>query len=109
MKAPKMRFVALFIAMAITAGTSHAQVLNVLHTFSAGTNSPGFLTNWDGSRPISDMVLCGNTLYGTAALGGVHGQGTIFSMNTNGSGFTILHAFTGTNDGAGLCTHLLLE
>ena len=100
---------ALAVALAIAAGTSHAQVLTALHTFSAGTNSLGYLTNWDGASPFSDMVLSGNMLYGTAALGGTYGQGTIFSMNTDGSGFTVLHAFTGTNDGAGVNTRLLVE
>ncbi len=103
------KIMAMVVALATAAGTSHAQVLTALHTFSAGTNSPGFLTNWDGASPLSDMVLSGNTLYGTAALGGVYGQGTIFSMNTDGSGFTVLHALTGTNDGAGPNTHLLVE
>jgi uncharacterized repeat protein (TIGR03803 family) len=66
-----------------TAGLS-AQVFNLLHTFGAG---PG-LTNSDGEEPRSDLVLSGNTLYGTTPLGGTNGYGVIFSINTDGSGFT---------------------
>ena len=63
----------------------------LLHTF---TNSP------DGAGPASGLVLSGNTLYGTAAGGGINGNGTVFSVNTNGTGFSILHSFDGF-DGAG--------
>lgn len=79
----------------------------VIHTFAAGAEdvSPQF-TNSEGRMPGGNLVLAGNTLYGTAASGGTNGTGTIFSMNTDGSGFTVLHAFaTGNNvtnaDGSG--------
>jgi len=38
--------------------------------------------------------LAGNTLYGTTFFGGTNGSGNVFSINTNGTGFTILHNFT---------------
>src|SRR5206468_3358452 len=58
-----------------------------LHTFTAGD---------DGSSPIAGLTLSGNTLYGTASSGGSSGsgRGTVFSVNTDGTGFTILHSFT---------------
>ena len=75
--------------------STHA--LTVLHTFSAeegvGTNSDGYFTH-------ADLVLSGNLLYGTAATGGTNGYGTIFSINTDGTGYTVLHSFTGASDGA---------
>jgi uncharacterized repeat protein (TIGR03803 family) len=72
-----------------------------LYNFSA-TNGSG--CNNDGARPESTLVLAGQTLYGTACLGGSAGDGTIFAINTNGTGFVTLHAFTGGSDGAGpLC------
>jgi len=72
--------------------------LTVLHTFSAlegplSTNSDGYFTH-------ADLVLSGNLLYGTAASGGANGYGTIFSINTDGTGFTVLHSFTGASDGS---------
>jgi len=38
-------------------------------------------TNSDGACPLSGLVLSGNTLYGTAKLGGTGGVGTIFSIS----------------------------
>jgi uncharacterized repeat protein (TIGR03803 family) len=51
-------------------------------------------TNNDGASPNGGLVLSGNTLYGTAVYGGAWGSGTLFGLNTNGSGFTNLHSFT---------------
>jgi len=66
-----------------------------LHTFTAtsGSNS----TNSDGATPKAGLVLSGNTLYGTARTGGTNGSGTVFAVNTNGTGFTTLHTFTATS------------
>ncbi|HYA79215.1 MAG TPA: choice-of-anchor tandem repeat GloVer-containing protein, partial [Candidatus Nitrosopolaris sp.] len=72
-----------------------AQNLTLLHTFSATSG----ITNWDGAEPKADLVLSGNTLYGTAPLGGTNGYGTVFAVNTDGTGFTVLHTFTGGSDG----------
>ena len=69
-----------------------------LHTFSslvADTSSPlNVGTNSDGGGGEVRLVLSGNKLYGTAALGGSSGQGTVFALNTDGTGFTNLHSFT---------------
>ncbi len=62
----------------------------VLHTF---TTSP---TNSDGTALLAGLIVCGNTLYGSASRGGSGGNGTVFAMNTDGTGFTILHNFTAT-------------
>ncbi len=71
-----------------------------LHSFTAGsTNSSGVYTNTDGATPFAGLILSGNTLYGTASEGGSSGYGTVFAVNTDGTGFTNLHSFTG-GDGA---------
>jgi len=36
-------------------------------------------------------------LHGTAYWGGPSGNGTVFALNTNGTGFTTIYAFTATN------------
>lgn len=66
-----------------------------LHSFST-TSGSGTLdgTNSDGAGAAFGFVLSGNTLYGAAFGGGQFGHGTIFSLNTNGTGFTVLYAFT---------------
>src|SRR6266446_7057855 len=41
------------------------------------------------------------TLYGTTTDGGINGFGTVFKLNHDGSGYTVIHSFTGTwEDGA---------
>jgi uncharacterized repeat protein (TIGR03803 family) len=83
----------------ILAGRATAQTFTVLHNFTALSGPyPG--TNSDGTHPISELVLSGNTLYGTANTGGSCAScGTVFAVNTDGTGFTNLHSFTGS-DGA---------
>jgi uncharacterized repeat protein (TIGR03803 family) len=40
------------------------------------------------------------TLYGTTERGGSNQNGTIFKLNKDGSGYSVLHSFLGGNDGA---------
>jgi uncharacterized repeat protein (TIGR03803 family) len=70
-----------------------------LHSFTAsGFNSSlEVYTNSDGAGPMAGLILSGNTLYGTAAGGGSSASGTIFKVNTNGSGFTTLYNFMATS------------
>jgi uncharacterized repeat protein (TIGR03803 family) len=51
--------------------------------------------NTTGAYPydFAGLVLSGNVLYGTTSVSGVNGQGTVFQLNTGGSGFTVLHSF----------------
>ena len=49
------------------------------------------------------MISSGNTPYGTASGGGSGGSGTVFALNTNGTGFTTLYSFTASiNSGLGI-------
>lgn len=86
--------------------------LNVLHHFSSLDSVTG--TNTDGATPWGGLVSDGNTLYGTTSAGGPGGNGTIFSLNTNGSfntlyGFSAVDPISGTNaDGAIPYSGLLL-
>src|SRR6266446_2739037 len=68
-----------------------AQTFTVLHSFTA-TYPPGTVlgTNSDGAGPAT-LMLSGNTLYGTTYTGGPSGNGTVFKVNTNGTGFTTLY------------------
>jgi uncharacterized repeat protein (TIGR03803 family) len=72
-----------------TDGTGFAK----LHDFSGFSDR--FLTNFDGASPQAGLIVSGNTLYGTTRIGGNSGDGTVFRMNTDGTGFTNLHSFTG--------------
>lgn len=64
----------------------------ILHEFEGGVN--------DGRNPYCDLIFYNNKLYGTTANGGDSNWGTIFSINPNGSNFTLLYEFAGgVNDG----------
>ena len=69
-----------------------------LYSFTARDMNTG--TNSDGAEPSAGLILSGNTLYGTAYEGGSGGNGTVFKVNTDGTGFTTLHSFAGPGDGA---------
>jgi uncharacterized repeat protein (TIGR03803 family) len=64
---------------------------SLLHTFGNAD---------DGSYPYAGLLLVSNVLYGAASQGGDAGGGTIFSIGTDGTQFTVLHTFTNSPDGA---------
>lgn len=65
-----------------------------IYVFKVSTGTASlFGTNSDGANPLGGLVLAGTTLYGTAGLGGVNGNGSVFRLNLDGSGFTNLHNF----------------
>jgi uncharacterized repeat protein (TIGR03803 family) len=63
----------------------------VLHSFAGGS---------DGIQALAALIMdqAGN-LYGTTELGGSFGSGTVFKLDPSGNE-TVLHTFTGGNDGA---------
>src|SRR5665213_3179789 len=81
----------------IPAGRVTAQTFTTLYSFTA--TSGGYSTNSDGAYPRAGLILSGNTLYGTAEGGGSSGNGTVFAVSTNGTGFTNLYSFTALSDG----------
>jgi uncharacterized repeat protein (TIGR03803 family) len=81
--------------------------------FKVGTDGNDFavlkwFTSWsDGAQPESTLVLSGTTLYGTTLAGGTNGGGTVFKVNTDGSGFAVLKSL-GASDGSAPRTGLAL-
>lgn len=71
--------------------------------FAINTGGTGFRTLYDfaysdGVGPIAGLTVSGNTLYGTTQFGGnLYSHGIVFSLNTDGTGFTVLHTFTTSN------------
>jgi uncharacterized repeat protein (TIGR03803 family) len=103
-------------------GTSGAGTIFAVNTNGTGftnffdfsaTDANGF--NSDGANPEAELILSGNTLYGTANTGGSSGNGTVFALNTDGTGFTTLYSFSTTDtngcngDGANPEAGLLLS
>ena len=72
-----------------TNGTDFA----VLHQF------PGPPTGILGHGPWAALTVVGDNLYGAAENDGSQSAGTIFTLKTDGSGFTVLHNFTSADYG----------
>lgn len=74
--------------------------------FAVSTNGTGYTNVYsfgggsDGGIPLAGVILSGSTLYGTTELDGSAGVGTVFAVNTDGTGFTNVYSFTNANDGA---------
>ncbi|NTW23969.1 MAG: hypothetical protein HGA37_04665 [Lentimicrobium sp.] len=70
--------------------------------FKINTDGTGFSTlhsfNYyvDGGYPAGSLIKSGNKLYGMAKYGGSGSKGTIFSLDVDGSNFTTLHHFNGS-------------
>ena len=72
--------------LALSASVASAQFC-VLHRFTGGA---------DGANPYYDApVVSGATIYGTANQGAA-GGGVVFAVNTDGTGYNVLHIFTNT-------------
>ncbi len=66
---------------------------SLVHSFANGVN--------DGAIPLGSLTLSGSKLYGATQYGGASNAGTLFSVNTDGTGFSLLHSFAGyPSDGA---------
>ena len=83
-----------------TSGDSSYATVFCIHTDGTSfKNLHTFNGNTDGLEPYGGLVLSGYTLYGTTAEGGVWGDGTVFAININGTGFTNLYSFNPANNG----------
>ncbi|HWX23095.1 MAG TPA: choice-of-anchor tandem repeat GloVer-containing protein [Candidatus Binatia bacterium] len=66
--------------------------------------------NLDGTGPESGLIEgCDGALYGTAPGGGTGGGGTVYKLNKDGSGFTVLWNFQTAANGGGPTCELLLS
>jgi len=80
--------------------------------FRIGTNGSDytilrhFAAGSDSAIPRGDLLISGTTLYGTTWWGGTSEGGTVFKINTDGSGYAVLKTFDdpsgGTRPEAGL-------
>src|SRR5215472_1864463 len=72
------------VSWLLLASEVSGQTLSTLHSFNGS----------DGATPAASLILTNNILYGTAWNGGTGSAGTIFALNTDGTGFTNLYNFT---------------
>src|SRR5579859_7078188 len=75
----------------ILAGRVTAQTFTVLYSFAGSSG--------DGGNPLAGLITSGNILYGTTDHGGGFGEGTVFAVNTDGTGFTNLQSLEANPDG----------
>jgi uncharacterized repeat protein (TIGR03803 family) len=83
---------------AATGGTSDSGCIYSIYTNGGGYrdvfNFTGLTT---GIEPYGGLILSGGTLFGTSIAGGLLNLGCIFSIDTDGTGFTDMHDFIGAN------------
>jgi uncharacterized repeat protein (TIGR03803 family) len=83
--------------------------------FKINTNGSGFArlhdfnAAIDGSAPYGSLILSGTVLYGTTRFGATGNAGTVFKMNTDGSGYSTLMEFGCVGNGSEPCGALLLS
>jgi uncharacterized repeat protein (TIGR03803 family) len=70
-----------------------------VYSFSstAGLKVLASFTGANGAYGEATLTLVGTTLYGTTNNGGASDDGVVFSVQTNGTGFTLLHQFSGAD------------
>jgi len=85
-------FISIMAGLLTKPSASQAAVAeSIVYNFNGGS---------DGANPNGSLTLSGSTLYGMTSSGGTNGYGTIFQINTDNTGYQILHNFSGGNDGA---------
>jgi uncharacterized repeat protein (TIGR03803 family) len=72
----------------------------VLHTFAPAQVGAQFV-NADGGWTSGKLQFFKGRLYGSTRFGGSSGNGVLYTLNTNGSDFKLLHTFPGTPNPAG--------
>jgi uncharacterized repeat protein (TIGR03803 family) len=80
-----------------TDGTGY-QIIRSFTSSPTDANSPGY----------SSLIVSGGVIYGMTGGGGSANLGAVFKMNTDGTGFAILHSFTFGTDGYGPLSGLTL-
>lgn len=86
----KKLLVVSFLVLYSFLGTECMAQYTILHNFN----------NTQGEYPNGSLTPSGNTLYGMTMSGGTQGPGVIFSIQTNGSGYTDIYDFKiGTTGG----------
>jgi uncharacterized repeat protein (TIGR03803 family) len=62
--------------------------------FATLHNFTGIQATGEGAYPAAGLFRFGNTLYGTTSEGGTAGNGTVFAVNLDGTGFKTLYSFS---------------
>lgn len=82
------------IVFQLTPGSGNSWSESVLYTFTGGA---------DGGEPLAGLAIDNKgDLYGTTAVGGAYGLGTVFMLSPGSGGWmeSVLYSFAGGSDGA---------
>lgn len=75
-------------------GRNDGGVLNHVDTSGSGNDIFHFGNSPNGFRPNGGVIRASDgKLYGTTTIGGVDGNGVVYSMNVDGTGYVRLHQF----------------
>jgi uncharacterized repeat protein (TIGR03803 family) len=80
------------LALVVFAAPAQAKGYKQLYAFQGGTA--------DGSSPWGALLSYRGEFYGATCSGGTYGAGTIFKLEHNGTGETVLYSFKGGSDGS---------
>jgi len=82
----------------VSGGVSNAGTIFNVNTDGSGFAAIHHFAGYpaDGASPKAALVSSGSRLFGTASAGGSSGGGTVFAINTDGTGYTTLHDFIST-------------
>jgi uncharacterized repeat protein (TIGR03803 family) len=86
---PVARLALAALMLALSTSPLNAQSFGVLHIFPISSQG-------DSANPYAGLTPGGNMLYGVTERGGVYDSGMVFAMPKDGSGFTVLHDFSGS-------------
>src|SRR6266550_3684045 len=78
-------FVAVLMLGVLLACRAPALTFTTVYSYTNGSGGAAY--------PDNGVILSSNTLYGTSTSGGSFGYGTVFAVNTDGTGFRILRSF----------------
>jgi uncharacterized repeat protein (TIGR03803 family) len=79
---------------------SRGAVFTLNPTTGAVTDQYLFQGGSDGENPYASLIEVGSTLYGTTAVGGASGGGTVFSFSPTTGAEKVVYSFAGGHDGA---------
>lgn len=104
--------IALCVLLAFSAPSGATPIYSIVYSFTGSNGTTAF----DGEIPLGGVIADSSTgnLYGTTALGGANGAGTVFQLTppaTSGSPWTesVLFSFDGLNTTGGNPVAALLE
>jgi uncharacterized repeat protein (TIGR03803 family) len=93
-----------------TGGSANSGLVFKLNTDGTNYSVMKEFSNLDGGgyNPGAGLTLSGSTLFGSTLNGGVNDSGVLFKINTDGTGYGVLHEFT-DYDGTSPSTKLTIS